>query len=75
MSVLLNVHVFTNLSCILRYITHGILLFVQVDSFVKIFPNVSHGWTIRYDTEDPEAVKAAEEAHQILLDWFVKYVK
>ncbi|KAI5415931.1 endo-1,3;1,4-beta-D-glucanase [Lathyrus oleraceus] len=46
-----------------------------VDSFVKIFPNVSHGWTLRYNTEDPEAVKAAEEAHQILLDWFNKYLK
>ncbi|XP_045827516.1 endo-1,3;1,4-beta-D-glucanase-like isoform X1 [Trifolium pratense] len=46
-----------------------------VDSFVKIFPNVSHGWTLRYDTEDPEAVKAAEEAHQIILEWFVKHIK
>jgi hypothetical protein len=48
---------------------------VQVDSFVKIFPNVSYGWTLRYDTEDPEAVKAAEEAHQIILEWFVKHIK
>ncbi|KAL5065308.1 hypothetical protein RYX36_027045 [Vicia faba] len=46
-----------------------------VDSFVKIFPNVSHGWTLRYNTEDPEAVKAAEEAHQILLDWFNKHLR
>lgn len=55
-------------SCIL-------FLYVQVDSFVKIFPNVSHGWTLRYDTEDPKAVKAAEEAHQILLNWFDKHLK
>lgn len=47
----------------------------DVDSFVKIFPNVSHGWTIRYDTKDPEAVKASEEARQILLDWFDKHLK
>ncbi|XP_013458182.2 endo-1,3;1,4-beta-D-glucanase isoform X1 [Medicago truncatula] len=47
----------------------------EVDSFVKIFPNVSHGWTIRYDTKDPEAVKASEEARQILLDWFDKHLK
>ncbi|XP_058759261.1 endo-1,3;1,4-beta-D-glucanase-like isoform X2 [Vicia villosa] len=47
----------------------------EVDSFVKIFPNVSHGWTLRYNTTDPEAVKSAEEAHQILLDWFNKHLK
>jgi len=52
-----------------------ILLFVQVDSFVKIFPNVSHGWTIRYDTKDPKAVKASEKARRILLDWFDKHLK
>ncbi|XP_061345525.1 endo-1,3;1,4-beta-D-glucanase-like [Gastrolobium bilobum] len=46
-----------------------------VDSYVKIFPKVPHGWTVRYDTNDPEAVKAAEEAHKILLDWFDKYLK
>ncbi|KAK7264539.1 hypothetical protein RJT34_32148 [Clitoria ternatea] len=46
----------------------------EVDSYVKIFPGVSHGWTIRYDTDDPEAVKSAEEAHKILLDWFDKYL-
>jgi hypothetical protein len=57
------------------YSQTSILLFVQVDSFVKIFPNVSHGWTLRYDTEDPEAVKAAEEAHQIILEWFVKWIR
>lgn len=44
-------------------------------SFVKIFPKVSHGWTVRYSPEDAEAVKAAEEAHQDLLDWFAKHLK
>ncbi|XP_027332259.1 endo-1,3;1,4-beta-D-glucanase-like [Abrus precatorius] len=47
----------------------------EVDSYVKVFPNVPHGWTTRYNPEDPEAVKSAEEAHQILLDWFDKYLK
>ncbi|KAL0718881.1 hypothetical protein Bca4012_068204 [Brassica carinata] len=46
----------------------------EVSSYVKIFPNVSHGWTTRYDVNDPEAVKAAEEAHKEMLDWFVTYV-
>nr|KYP58175.1 Endo-1,3,1,4-beta-D-glucanase [Cajanus cajan] len=43
---------------------------VQVDSLVKIFPKVSHGWSVRYDKKDAEAVKAAEEAHQVLLNWY-----
>ncbi|WJX96013.1 carboxymethylenebutenolidase [Trifolium repens] len=46
-----------------------------VASFVKIFPKVSHGWTVRYNPEDAEAVKAANEAHQDLLDWFAKHLK
>ena len=47
----------------------------QVDGFVKIFPGVSHGWTLRYNLEDAGAVKCAEEAHQDMLGWFFKYVK
>lgn len=47
----------------------------EVDSFVKIFPKVAHGWTVRYDVEDEAAVKSAEEAHGNLLEWFAKYVK
>ncbi|KAL6527637.1 hypothetical protein OROMI_029448 [Orobanche minor] len=47
----------------------------EVASFVKIFPGVVHGWTVRYKTEDENAMKSAEEAHQDMLDWFVKYVK
>ncbi|KNA12447.1 hypothetical protein SOVF_125940 [Spinacia oleracea] len=46
----------------------------EVDGFVKIFPGVSHGWTVRYDPEDAAAVKAAEEAHQDMLGWFQKYI-
>ncbi|XP_042516343.1 endo-1,3;1,4-beta-D-glucanase-like isoform X2 [Macadamia integrifolia] len=46
----------------------------EVDAYVKIFPGVAHGWTVRYDIEHEEAVKSAEEAHQNMLDWFAKYV-
>ncbi|KAI3995050.1 hypothetical protein MKX01_020822 [Papaver californicum] len=47
----------------------------QVASFVKIFNGVEHGWTVRYDVKDKEAVKHAEEAHTNTLEWLVKYVK
>ncbi|GAY50626.1 hypothetical protein CUMW_128130 [Citrus unshiu] len=47
----------------------------EVDSFVKIFPKVAHGWSVRYNVEDESAVKAAEEAHQNLLEWLAKHVK
>ncbi|CAL9222040.1 unnamed protein product [Arabidopsis halleri] len=47
----------------------------EVNSYVKIYPKVSHGWTVRYSIDDPEAVKAAEEAHKEMLDWFATYVK
>ncbi|XP_019169042.1 PREDICTED: endo-1,3;1,4-beta-D-glucanase-like isoform X2 [Ipomoea nil] len=46
----------------------------EVDSLVKIFDGVTHGWTVRYDEDDKAAVKAAEEAHQDLLKWFVKHL-
>ncbi|GAB4851157.1 hypothetical protein Ancab_030451 [Ancistrocladus abbreviatus] len=47
----------------------------EVDGFVKIFPGVAHGWTVRYNTEDAAAVKSAEEAHQDMLGWFTKYIQ
>ncbi|XP_022137980.1 endo-1,3;1,4-beta-D-glucanase-like [Momordica charantia] len=47
----------------------------EVDGFVKIFPKVHHGWSVRYNVEDEEAVKHAEEAHGDLLAWFTKYLK
>ncbi|XP_022722004.1 endo-1,3;1,4-beta-D-glucanase-like isoform X2 [Durio zibethinus] len=47
----------------------------ELDSFVKIFPGVAHGWTVRYNVEDESAVKIAEEAHEDMLNWFSKYVK
>ncbi|KAF5175916.1 Endo-1,3-1,4-beta-D-glucanase [Thalictrum thalictroides] len=47
----------------------------EVDSLVKIFPGVAHGWTVRYNEKDEAAVKSAEEAHKDLIDWFIKYVK
>ncbi|KAI3460858.1 hypothetical protein Pfo_017521 [Paulownia fortunei] len=47
----------------------------EVASFVKIFPGVAHGWTVRYKLDDEKAVKSAEEAHQDMLNWFIKCVK
>ncbi|KMZ63451.1 Dienelactone hydrolase family protein [Zostera marina] len=47
----------------------------EIDSFVKIFPGVKHGWSVRYDVNDETGVKRAEEAHQHMIDWFMKYVK
>ncbi|KAA8538545.1 hypothetical protein F0562_028153 [Nyssa sinensis] len=44
----------------------------EVDSFVKIFPGVSHGWTVRYSVDDESAVKSAGEAHCDMLNWFMK---
>lgn len=46
----------------------------EVDSFVKIYPGVAHGWTVRYDENDEVAVKHAEEAHVKMLEWFNKYL-
>jgi carboxymethylenebutenolidase len=42
---------------------------------VKLYPGVSHGWILRYNVEDEVAVMRAEEAHQDMLNWFIKYVK
>ncbi|KAF3955559.1 hypothetical protein ACB098_02G028600 [Castanea mollissima] len=47
----------------------------EFDSFVKIFPGVAHGWTLRYNVDDESAVKSAEESHLDMLNWFTKYVK
>ncbi|KAG9457428.1 hypothetical protein H6P81_001936 [Aristolochia fimbriata] len=47
----------------------------EIDSFVKIFPAVAHGWTVRYDIDDETAVQKAEEAHGDMLDWFTKHLK
>ncbi|MBA0737917.1 hypothetical protein Gogos_011334 [Gossypium gossypioides] len=47
----------------------------EVDSFVKIFPKVAHGWSVRYDVNDQTAVSTANEAQQDMLEWFAKYVK
>jgi len=48
---------------------------LQLASLLKIFPGVSHGWTVRYNVEDEPAVKSAEEAHRDMLHWFTKFVK
>ena len=53
----------------------SIIYIFQIDSFVKIFPGVAHGWTVRYKADDESAVKSAEESHLDMLNWFTKYVK
>ena len=47
----------------------------EIDSFVKIFPGVAHGWTAKYKADDESAVKSVEESHLDMLNWFTKYVK
>ncbi|CBI32342.3 unnamed protein product, partial [Vitis vinifera] len=47
----------------------------EVNGYVKIFPGVAHGWSVRYKVEDEEAVKRADESHQNMMDWFAQYVK
>ncbi|XXG83423.1 hypothetical protein AAC387_Pa10g1180 [Persea americana] len=47
----------------------------EVGSFVKIFPGVAHGWTVRYSVDDAGAVQKAEEAHEDMLAWFTKHIK
>ncbi|KAK7412634.1 hypothetical protein VNO78_04147 [Psophocarpus tetragonolobus] len=47
----------------------------EFESFVKLYPRVTHGWTVRYKDDDEAVVKSAEEAHQDMLNWFIKHVK
>ncbi|KAL3727404.1 hypothetical protein ACJRO7_032173 [Eucalyptus globulus] len=47
----------------------------EFESYVKIFPSVSHGWSVRYDDNNEFAVKSAEEAQKDMLNWFLKHVK
>ncbi|XP_073307536.1 endo-1,3;1,4-beta-D-glucanase-like [Primulina huaijiensis] len=47
----------------------------EINCFVKIFPGVAHGWSVRYKEEDEHSVKSAEEAHSDMLDWFTKHLK
>lgn len=47
----------------------------EIDSFVKIFPGVGHGWTVRYDDDNEHAVKSAQESHEDLMNWLTKYIK
>ncbi|WVZ98447.1 hypothetical protein U9M48_043890 [Paspalum notatum var. saurae] len=48
--------------------------FEQIDHFVKIFPGVAHGWTVRYNNDDAAAVTSAKEALQDMKNWFNKYL-
>lgn len=46
-----------------------------VGHFVKIFPGVAHGWTVRYNSDDASAVKSAEEALADMTSWFDQNLK
>ena len=59
----------------LNFVNPYIIHIFQFDSYVKIFPGVAHGWTVRYNVDDESAVKSSEEAHLDMLNWFTKYVK
>lgn len=48
---------------------------MQIDAFVKIFPKVARGWSMKYNDEDELAIKSTKEAHQDMLGWFEKYLK
>ena len=41
----------------------------DVKSFVKIFPDVQHGWTVRYDETNEIAVEQANESHTLMPCW------
>ncbi|XP_048129665.1 endo-1,3;1,4-beta-D-glucanase-like [Rhodamnia argentea] len=47
----------------------------EIESYVKIFPGVRHGWSVRYNDDDESAIKSAEEAQGDMLNWFSKHVK
>jgi carboxymethylenebutenolidase len=55
---------------------HEALLASRSDlpSFVKVFPDVVHGWAVRYQETDESAVRKANEAHSLMLDWFAKHL-
>lgn len=37
---------------------------------VKIYPGAVPGWPVRYDEKDETAVRKANTAHKVMLDWF-----
>ncbi|KAI5071478.1 hypothetical protein GOP47_0013729 [Adiantum capillus-veneris] len=47
----------------------------KIKSFVRIYPGVVHGWTIRYDPDNPEEVAAAEEAQTKMIAWLDKFLR
>ncbi|KAM7521280.1 hypothetical protein LguiB_020242 [Lonicera macranthoides] len=44
------------------------------DSFVKIYPGLKHGWTLRYNDTDAVAIKNENKGHQNMLIWLLKHL-
>lgn len=44
-------------------------------SYVKLYKGADHGWTTRYDLEDPETSKRANSAHEELISWYKRMLK
>ncbi|KAL0010951.1 hypothetical protein SO802_006059 [Lithocarpus litseifolius] len=68
-----NVHIF--LSEQLKQFGEKLLAKSEIDSFVKIFPSMAHGWMVKSKADDESTVKSAEASHLDMLNWFTKYVK
>lgn len=47
----------------------------EVPYFAKIYPGVDHGWSMRYDENDPKSAQPAAEAESDTISWFQKYLK
>ncbi len=47
---------------------------MQIDTFLKVFPKVKHGWTVKYNMDNHEEVAEAEAAHQMMFSWFDNYL-
>eukprot|EP00850_Spirogloea_muscicola_P000283 SM000001S04685 [mRNA] locus=s1:1635029:1636365:- [translate_table: standard] len=45
-----------------------------ITNFVKIFPKVSHGWTMRYNEDNEEARQAAHEAYCNAIAFFKEHL-